>query len=25
MEKSGDEAAYASKRLVEWGYVKPEK
>jgi len=25
MEKSGDEATYAYKRLVEWGYIKPAK
>jgi len=25
MEKSGDQAAYANKRLVEWGYIKPAK
>ena len=24
-EKSGDQAAYAYKRLVEWGYIKPAK
>ena len=25
MESSGDKAAYAYKRLVEWGYIKPAK
>ncbi|MDQ1329863.1 MAG: hypothetical protein QG578_125 [Thermodesulfobacteriota bacterium] len=25
MENSGDEATYAYKRLVEWGYIKPAK
>ncbi|RPH50893.1 MAG: peptidase M48 Ste24p [Desulfobacteraceae bacterium] len=25
MEKSGDQATYAYKRLVEWGYIKPAK
>jgi len=24
-EKSGDQAAYAYNRLVEWGYIKPAK
>jgi beta-barrel assembly-enhancing protease len=25
IQKSGDQAAYAYKRLVEWGYIKPAK
>lgn len=25
VEKSGDQATYAYKRLVEWGYIKPAK
>ncbi len=25
VEKGGDQAAYAYKRLVEWGYIKPAK